>query len=320
MSRLLAIEPDAIERREHVSLLKALIGFQKPFFLARFPPNLIKCFQKNAKQLDSSTAKKLLELLAFLKSEGLVYGERDFKYRVQDDFVTNATKALIEMKDLECVLIKDRVENHNGFISISEPDDYEKLYELGPKSFKGRFKDVEHVWAYLKYYLHGAKKVALVGRNYHLINGIGKSTLFASHLRKLLQETDGNLGELIIYARYDPKKDEHQSRENLHKSLRNALLEVNNPERGSLTLPSHGLRYVVLCEDSTITDLHERLIVTNHVTLTMSDELGGGTKSQSIRVADVGQMNKENYLKWLDGEHGLSAMFDIRLTNIKSHD
>ena len=303
MSRLISIDPSAIQSIADLNLIRPFIGQTKSFFLAQTPKNWIQLLETNAAQLDQNVQKKLREFLVKLKDENSIY-RVDYRDKT-DDFVKNAINHLKEDKHLQLVIANLFInESIKSFADLNDED------LEGPKSFHGQY-DTDSIWHFLEIYAKTAGRLAIVSRHNNLFDAMNRPSRFSKYLRKLVEGVSGSgCHEIVIYTTRDEiKYSEQISEKNLKESLAKILQGIK--------LPTYGVRMIVCDENANFnkTDLHERVIVTNHVVLRLSDDLGGRTKSQSISVETDMSVSKKLRLNWFDMEHGLSVFLDVTLKN-----
>lgn len=302
MSRLISIDPSAIQSIADFNHIRPYIGQTKTFFLAASPKNWCSELMKAIEEFDQNSQKRILEFITHLKAEKSLYraGYSD----ESDDFITNAINHLQVDQHLKLVIANKTVGDAIKTFQDLTNEDLD-----GPKSFSGSFSDENSVWFYLELYAKTAGRLAIVSRHNNLFDSRDRPSLFSKHLCKLVAGVN-NAGchEIIIFTtRSEDKYPEQRTQE----SLKNALMDILN----GIKLPTYGVRMIV-CDEKSIsreTDLHGRLIVTNHVVLNLSDNLGGRTRSQSISVEPDSAISKFKRSLWLEMEHGLDVYMEVKI-------
>lgn len=305
MSRLVSIDPSAIQSMSDFERIRPCLGQTKSFFLAQTPNSWLNLLKANIENFSQNDQKKINEFFVYLQNENNSIFRVNYKDRTED-FLQNAIDHIKTDRRLKLVIANKTVPPYNIKTFLDTTDD-----ELdGPESFHGTY-DVDKVWFFLELYAKTSGRLAIISRHNNLFNSVNKPKKFSEHLRQLVNGVTGSgCHEIIIYSKKDTGLQEQDSNESLKKGLAEIL-------RG-LKLPTYGVRFIVCDEtNSHDTDLHERLIVTNHVILRLSDDLGGGTKSQSISVEPDSKISRQLRSRWLDGDHGLTIYRDVRIENPK---
>lgn len=311
MSRLISIDPSSIQSMSDFERIRPCLGQTKSFFLAQTPKSWLNLLKSNIEKFNQNDQKKINEFFVWLQNENNSIFRVNYKDRT-DDFIQNAIDHLNLDFRLKLVIARKSIPKYKikTFSDITD----EELD--GPESFHGKFNP-DAVWSFLELYAKTAGRLAIVSRHNNLFDSANNPSKFSRHLCNLVQGVAGSgCHEIIIYSERRLKDGKNfNSEQDSDESLKSGLAHILMGKK----LPTYGVRLIVCDEHAAYrnTDLHERLIVTNHVVLRLTDDLGGGAKTQSISVEPDLKISKLLRSRWLDGAHGLTIYRDVRIENHK---
>jgi len=302
MNKIFATSPASIHLYQDWLKFFDKIGQPNGLFFANFPNPWLSKFKENLESLkieewDDWDKKKIIEFFIHLKNTRSLI-PLHHKYDYSQSWEMNYLNLPDKIRQ-DCIGIGKR-NNEYGI------KDFTKLNPLDLKvsSFhKGALSPNDFV-NLLGVYFNQTKKIAFVDRHNYLTNSQGQLTPFANCIRLVLDSyRSTELGELIIYAKYDELSHHYMSnKEELIKALSFCFKGCR--------IPIYGIKYICCKEipNRHIGNLHTRLICTNHVIFHLGDSIPGRNDSQQItRISDPYE-SSEQLTYWIDEEHNLEVV------------
>jgi hypothetical protein len=311
MNKTLALDPNAVESPTDWHKIYPFVGQRHGLFVADFPRRWEREFIGRLRELDPT-------VWGFWDEERIT--NTLIELREQNSFISLQSPYDKSRSWFENFLSVSE-KNRDGVIAFGSRDDSLQpptLDSLDPTSLEvqttlsGKLTP-ERLLSELRPYLRSSGKLALVDRHHYLLDSRGSESSFLKFLRLLLLEVQSSrCHEILVYARHDPEAFPHmRSNDLLARQLEKLLA-------GQIT-PTYGIKYVCLSEHTNdrTTDLHRRMIVTNHVAFVLADSITGGTHSKSItRVRDK-DFIEGCQRNWIDGDHGLEVKCCAEYMNLR---
>jgi hypothetical protein len=303
MSRLLAINYEALENYRDIQSLFWNIGYQKSYLLAQIPSSIESKLKEKIISLNISSDNqyKLMTQLAEFQQRKEIY---NFGLKIPQSNFNTAIKEFYAKDKRLSLAVSNISEKPLKKIDDLTPDDFP-----GPDSFDaGNLKEdslADSFWKYIEFQARTAAKIALVGRNNYLFGNQNKKTNLAYILEKVFKElkSGARCEEFLIYC--SPKNIEQiKSQSQLIINFFNSLKANHKPK--------YGIKYLLMSEHTyeRNTDLHQRFFLTNYSAITMGDELGNPTRSLYQVITDNTLISSlHDY--WLEQKHGLDLLFEI---------
>ena len=302
MNKVLALDPKAIESKADWNAVFPHVGQEKGLFIANFPKRWARSFFE--RDFDDSTwgfwDRERLKAIISRWEMGNAFMSLEAPYTEPEAWDNSFLNIPAEVRD---EILAFGARKHRAKLPTLDDLDPESL---SVSSSVSDDVSVERLAGLLRMFLRNSGKVALVDRHQSLLKEDGRSSRFTVFLKNLLVELQNSkCHEILVYTRFESEKFPYMQSE---EALRQILVGTV----GDCPIPKYGLRYMCCNEvGSKATDLHARLIVTNHVVFSLSDSIGGGTRSRSVtRVSDK-EFIEKNIRLWIDGDHDLEVVTSV---------
>lgn len=278
------------------------LGQPRGVFFANFPNPWLPVFLHHLDSLDLSEwddwdRKRIFEYFAHLKNERCLIPMNE-KYDYDSSWELNYFH-LPDEKKRDCLAIGER----KNTLGIRDFRSLNPLELKTPSYYKGSLPPDE-LAQLLGIYFTQTKKIAFVDRHNYLLDSQDKPSLFSIFIQKILEITSKiELGEILIYAKFDKKIPYMASETSLNETMHKCF--------DGFKLPLYGIRYFC-CDDITgdrrIGNLHTRLICTNHVVFHLGDSIPGRNASQLVTRITDSYESSADLTYWIDGDHNLEII------------
>lgn len=310
MNKILALDPSAVESPTDWYKVYPFVGQRHGLFVADFPKRWEREFVARLEDLDPKVwgfwdEERITNTLIELREQNSFLSLQS-PYDRSRGWFENLLTVLEEKMDRVIAFGSRRDNLQPPTLDTLDPTSLEVQTTLSGELTP------ERLLKELQPYLRSSRKLALVDRHQYLTDSRGLDSSFLRFLRLLLSEVQSSsCHEILVYARHAPEDFPYmRSNDSLTRQLSISL-------SGHVT-PTYGIKYLCCSELSRkTTDLHRRMIVTNHVAFVLADSIAGRSHSKSItRVPDKGFI-EESQKNWIDGDHGLEIKCRADYVNLK---
>ena len=327
ISRIFAIAPSLLSDRQQRRDLYSRLGQSRGGFVLKFPKDWAASVTRGASASVSPTEDDLYEvacLLQSLQDTNSLVAPPLTAARETEDWL-NGLKVLLKARpDLDGKLTKIVSNDHHDvnrhFYSLAKlkPREIEHYLHTPTDNSppKGERWTVSDLVDNLEIYAQQSEILAIVDR-YPLFQR-GKFSL--QFLELLLRRTQGShLHELVIYNSAEEfGRGWTGSSDQIATRLRDALNWSGRQDGATFEkeiIPRGGIRYLLVKENSSDSDLHMRSFVTKFVDIQLSTSLNnfGISKSQRIDRSTNSRVVEDQVARWIDGQHGLQIAHALHI-------
>jgi len=309
MNKTLALDPGAVKSPLDWHKVYPFVGQRRGLFVADFPKRWEREFIDQLGELDPSVwgfwdEERITSTLIELREQNS-FRSLESPYDMRRSWFENFL-SVPEKKRERVIAFGSRGDSLKPpTLDTLDPTSLEVQTTLSGKL------TTEKLLSELRPYLRTSKKLALVDRHNYLTDRSGSESSFLRFLRSLLSEVESSsCHEILVYAKYAPDDYPYMlSSESLTSQLSTSLT-------GFVT-PTYGVKYFCCSEHlRRTTDLHRRVIVTNHAAFVLADSIAGTTHSKSITRVQDAAFIEDCQKNWIDGDHGLEIISCAEYVNL----
>jgi hypothetical protein len=308
MNKIIALSPHAIQNYFDWLKIYGRLGQRYGVFLAKFPKHWVRDFTSHIDTIETEhwdewSRLQLREYIIYLENSGALLS----LFSNFDHSKTHEENIFLLINSKEHIVFPIcRRENKYGLPSIQDLKADDLIVQ---SSADGPFNGNQLITSLAPYFIT-ARKIVFVDRHNYLLDAASKPTTLSDLIVDIIKinRLSNSIQEIVIFAKYNPIRAEYMKNEG---SLKEALKICFS----GLKTPTYGIRYVCCNEGGAQSDLHARLIITNHISFTLTDSISSKNKSQKIiRISDPIADSKDKTL-WLDEEHGLDIAIEYTFVN-----